>query len=63
MKISVLKQPDVFVREETDDLKQTERINPGRREKNGAAESSWLLAAPPATHHEVPTWTAVLLSL
>lgn len=42
MKISVLKQPDVFVRKEIDDLKEARRINPGLGEENGTAGSSCL---------------------
>lgn len=42
MKISVLKQPDVFVREEIDDLKETGKINLGLREENGSVGSSCL---------------------
>ena len=42
MKISVLKQPDVFVREEIDDLKETGKINSGLREENGTIGSSCL---------------------
>lgn len=42
MKISVLKQPDVFVREEIDELKETGRINLGLGEENGTAGSSCL---------------------
>lgn len=42
MKISVLKQPDVFVREEIDDLKEMGGINLGLWEENGTAGSSHL---------------------
>lgn len=46
MKISVLKQPDVFVRKEIDDLKEAGRINSGLREENGTAGSSCLSHSP-----------------
>lgn len=42
MKILVLKQPDVFVREEIDDLKEAGKINVGLREENGTIGSSCL---------------------
>lgn len=42
MKISVLKQPDVFVREAIDDLKEMGRRNLGVWEENGTAGTSCL---------------------
>lgn len=52
MKISVLKQPDVFVREEIDDLKEMGKINLGVWEENGMAGSPCLSQVLPGTHHD-----------
>lgn len=52
MKISVLKQPDVFVRKEIDDLKEAGRINSGLGEENGTAGSSCLSHSPYQPHHD-----------
>lgn len=53
MKISVLKQPDVFVREEIDDLKETGGYKPGALgRKRYCRELTSLSRLLPAAHHD-----------